>query len=212
VDYRGPIIVKLGGSLARDRQFARWIEALRHCRSGVIIVPGGGPFADCVRGAQGYMRFDESAAHRMALLAMEQYAIACASSFADILLVSEEAQLRLIGAGRTAFWLPSRMALGADDLPENWQVTSDSLAAWLAMRLDASALVVVKSVDAKSDPIKADALVEHEIVDPLFARFAARSEAEIRLAGPADLAGAGAKFAAGELPGARVLAHASAHA
>jgi dihydroneopterin aldolase len=204
--------VKLGGSLARDRQFARWIEALRHCRSGVIIVPGGGPFADCVRDAQGYMRFNESAAHRMALLAMEQYAIACASSFADILLVSEEAQLRLIGAGRTAFWLPSRMALGADDLPENWQVTSDSLAAWLAMRLDASALVVVKSVDAKSDPIKADALVEHEIVDPLFARFAARSDAEIRLAGPADLAGAGAKFAAGELPGARVLVRASAHA
>jgi dihydroneopterin aldolase len=204
--------VKLGGSLARDRQFARWIEALRHCRSGVIIVPGGGPFADCVRGAQRYMRFDESAAHRMALLAMEQYAIACASSFADILLVSEEAQLRLIGAGRTAFWLPSRMALDADDLPENWQVTSDSLAAWLAMRLDASALVVVKSVDAKSDPIRADALVEHEIVDPLFARFAARSDAEIRLAGPADLAGAGAKFALGELPGARVLASASTHA
>jgi dihydroneopterin aldolase len=209
---RGPIIIKLGGSLARDRQFARWLEAIRNCRSGVVIVPGGGPFADCVRDAQGYMRFSDPAGHRMALLAMEQYAIACASSFPDVLLMSEEAQLRLIGKGRTAFWLPSRMALAADDLPENWQVTSDSLAAWLALRLEAPALVLVKSLDAKTDPISADTLVEREIVDPMFARFAVRTNADIRLAGPADLAGAGALFAAGDLPGSRVLAHAGAHA
>jgi aspartokinase-like uncharacterized kinase len=209
---RGPIIVKLGGSLARERQFARWIEAIRRCKNGVIVVPGGGPFADCVRDAQGYMRVSDAAAHRMALLAMEQYAIACASSFPDVLLVSDESQLRLIGEGRTGVWLPSRMALGADDLPQNWQVTSDSLAAWLALRLDARALVVVKSVDVDADPLSADALVEREIVDPLFARFAARANAEIRLAGPADLAGAGAIFAAGDLPGARVLARANAHA
>jgi aspartokinase-like uncharacterized kinase len=209
---RGPIIVKLGGSLARERQFARWIEALRRCKSGVIVVPGGGPFADCVRDAQGTMRFSDAAGHRMALLAMEQYAIACASSFPDVLLISEEAQMRLIGEGRTGVWLPSRMALGADDLPQNWQVTSDSLAAWLALRLDARALVVVKSVDVHPDPLSADTLVEREIVDPLFARFAARTNAEIRLAGPADLAGAGATFAAGDLPGARVLARANAHA
>jgi aspartokinase-like uncharacterized kinase len=209
---RGPIIVKLGGSLARDRQFARWIEAIRNCKSGAIIVPGGGPFADVVRDAQMYMRFSDAAAHRMALFAMEQYATACASSFPDVLLTTDEAQLALIGEGRTAFWLPSRMALGADDLPQNWQVTSDSLAAWLALRLDARALVLIKSVDAKSDPVTAAALVEREIVDPLFARFAARMNAEIRFAGPRDLAGAGARFAAGDLPGARVLARANAHA
>jgi aspartokinase-like uncharacterized kinase len=104
------------------------------------------------------------------------------------------------------------MAVGADDLPQNWQVTSDSLAAWLALRLDARALILVKSADAKSDPVTAAALVEREIVDPLFARFAALTNAEIRLAGPRDLAGAGAKFAAGDLPGARVLARANAHA
>jgi dihydroneopterin aldolase len=209
---RGPLVVKLGGSLARDRQFARWMEAIRQWNNGSIIVPGGGPFADCVRDAQTYMRFSDAAAHRMALLAMEQYAIACASSFPDVLLMSEEAQMRLIGEGRTAFWLPSRMALGADDLPQNWQVTSDSLAAWLSLRLDARALVLVKSLDAKSDPVTAAALVEREIVDPLFLRFAARTNAEIRLAGPRDLAGAGAKFAAGDLPGARVLARANADA
>ncbi len=207
---RGPLIVKLGGSLARDRQFARWIEAVRRYPHGAIIVPGGGPFADCVRDAQGYMRFGDAAAHRMALLAMEEYAIACASSFADILLVSDEAQFRLIRDGRTAFWLPSAMALHADDLVQTWQVTSDTLAAWLAQRLDGRALILLKSIDVKTDPVSADALVEREIVDPLFAAHAAQTNVEIRIAGPADLAGAGAKFAAGELPGARVLVHAHA--
>lgn len=206
-----PTIIKLGGSLARERQFVRWLEAIRNCKSGAIVVPGGGIFADCVREAQASMRFSAAAAHRMALLAMEQYAIACASSFPDMLLLRDEAQLRLLREGAIAFWLPGGMALGADDLPENWQLTSDSLAAWLSLRLDAPALVVIKSVNAKADPITADALVEREIVDPLFARFAARTNAEIRLAGPADLAGAGAKFAAGDLPGTRVLAHAGAH-
>jgi 5-(aminomethyl)-3-furanmethanol phosphate kinase len=209
---RGAIVVKLGGSLARGRQFARWIEALRRYKSGVIIVPGGGPFADCVRDAQTYMRFSDAAAHRMALLGMEQYAIACASSFPDVLLLTDEAQLRLIGEGRIAFWLPSRMALGADDLPQNWQVTSDSLAAWLTRRLELQALVLLKSVDAKADPISARALVEGEIVDPFFARFATRTNVETRIAGPGALAGAGAVFAAGHLPGARVVAHANAHA
>ncbi|MBV8850704.1 MAG: uridylate kinase [Methylobacteriaceae bacterium] len=208
----GPIIVKLGGSLARERHFARWIEAVRQYESGAIIVPGGGPFADCVRDAQRTMRFSDAAAHRMALLAMEQYAIACASSFPEMVLMSEEPQLRLIGRGRVAFWLPGRMALGVDDLPENWQVTSDSLAAWLALRLEAPALVIVKSIDVKTDRITPGPLVEREIVDPLFARFAARTNAEIRLAGPADLAGAGAIFASGGLPGIRVGAHAGAHA
>jgi dihydroneopterin aldolase len=212
VASQGIILVKLGGSLARGRQFIRWLEALRNWKSGAIIVPGGGPFADCVRDAQKHMGFDDAAAHRMALLAMEQYAIACAASVPGVLLIGDEAQLQRVAAGRIAIWLPSRMAHGADDLPESWQVTSDTLGLWLTQRLDASALVVVKSVDVPPRALTADALVEQEIVDPLFARFARRTDAEIWLAGPADLAHAGAAFAAGKLPGRRVLAHATSNA
>jgi dihydroneopterin aldolase len=207
-----PIVIKLGGSLAQGRQFVRWLEALRNWKGGAIVVPGGGPFADCVRDAQEHMGFDDAAAHRMALLAMEQYAIACASAVPDVLLIGDEAQLRRLGEGRIAIWLPSRMARGADDLPETWQVTSDTLALWLTLRLDAPALVVVKSVDATARALTADVLVEQEIVDPLFARFARRSNADIWLAGPRDLAGAGALFAAGKLPGKRVRAHAKSNA
>jgi 5-(aminomethyl)-3-furanmethanol phosphate kinase len=51
---------------------------------------------------------------------------------------------------RGMVWLPSEMVLNADlcaeaDVPHSWDVTSDSLAAWLAQQLEASQLVLIKS-------------------------------------------------------------------
>src|SRR5262249_61777141 len=41
-------------------------------------------------------------------------------------------------------WLPTRMALAADNVPCSWNVTSDSLAAWLARRPGARHVLLVK--------------------------------------------------------------------
>src|SRR6202047_4104277 len=54
-------IVKLGGSLAHTPQFAAWLEALAAWGGPLILVPGGGVFADCVRAAQGAMGFKDTA-------------------------------------------------------------------------------------------------------------------------------------------------------
>jgi aspartokinase-like uncharacterized kinase len=40
----------------------------------VVVVPGGGPFADAVRDMQAALRFPDDVAHDMALLAMHQMA------------------------------------------------------------------------------------------------------------------------------------------
>ena len=69
----GPVVVKLGGSLAFSQHLRAWISALAACPGRAVIVPGGGPFADAVRSAQTRMGYDDHAAHHMALLAMEQY-------------------------------------------------------------------------------------------------------------------------------------------
>src|SRR5438067_13111280 len=68
-----PVVVKLGGSLAFLAILTDWIRALTSCAGRVVLVPGGGPFADAVRNAQRRMRFDDRAAHLMSLLATEQY-------------------------------------------------------------------------------------------------------------------------------------------
>ncbi len=73
-----PLVVKLGGSLHASPALADWLAALKACRPPLTIVPGGGPFADTVRAAQKAMRYDDGTAHAMAVLAMEQYALALA--------------------------------------------------------------------------------------------------------------------------------------
>src|SRR5882757_2791061 len=74
-----PTVVKLGGSHAFSRHLAGWVEAIAACAGDVVVVPGGGPFADAVRDAQPKIGFGDEAAHHMALLAMEQYGCALAS-------------------------------------------------------------------------------------------------------------------------------------
>src|SRR5258708_23004748 len=72
----GPTVIKLGGSFAFSADLRDWIAAITRCAGRAVIVPGGGPFADAVRAAQAQMGFDDRAAHRMGLLAMQQYGCA----------------------------------------------------------------------------------------------------------------------------------------
>ncbi|GJD57342.1 uridylate kinase [Methylobacterium dankookense] len=71
-----PIVVKLGGSLLGEPARLRaWLARLTAGALGpCLIVPGGGPFADAVRNAQGALGFDDALAHRLALDAMGRMA------------------------------------------------------------------------------------------------------------------------------------------
>ena len=52
-------VVKLGGSLYDSRHLPCWLDALS--KTGAIVVPGGGGFADRVRQAQVRWRFGDKA-------------------------------------------------------------------------------------------------------------------------------------------------------
>lgn len=197
-------IVKLGGSLAHSPQFAAWLQVLAAWGGPLILVPGGGPFAECVRAAQGAMGFDDTTAHRMALNAMGQFGIALAAySDAFTLAVSRDELDRALNVGEIPVWLPENMVLGASDVPECWEVTSDSLAAWLAWTYGARRLLLIKASDLAAPGSVRD-LAADKIVDPLFPRFAAQSHAEVWLAGPASLTGAVSILQHGGMPGIRV--------
>src|SRR6201999_873925 len=148
-------VVKLGGSHAGSAHLDAWLDALAACGGRAVIVPGGGPFADAVRAAQGSMGFDDAAAHHMALLAMEQFGLALASKRPGLGVVASRDDIgTALRVGKVPVWGPTAMALAAKEIPASWDVASDSLAAWLAGRIGATRLLLVKH-GAPSAPVPA---------------------------------------------------------
>jgi len=176
MDSRGPIVVKLGGSFAFSARLRDWIAAIASCAGRAVIVPGGGLFADAVRAAQVQMGFDDPAAHHMGLLAMEQYGLAI-KSLDEKLSLAETLDSIHCGLvdGRVPVWLPSRLVLGAVDIPQSWNVTSDSLAAWLAGKIGAERLLLIKHIEPTGEAIRVADLTARNIVDKSFANFLAAS-------------------------------------
>jgi dihydroneopterin aldolase len=186
----GFTVIKVGGSCAASLDLRRWTDAVAACAGRVVIVPGGGAFADTVRATQRTIGFDDAAAHHMALLGMEQFGRALASFDARLVPVDSLAGLRYgLRDNQVPVWLPTRMTLAAADVPASWDVTSDSLSAWLAGRLGARRLVLMKQVDLKKTDLPHDsahALAARGIVDPAFPKFLAESGVPALILGPAD--------------------------
>ena len=199
-----PLVAKLGGSLADSVLRDAWLAAFEAARKPLILVPGGGPFADDVRRAQTEEGFDDVEAHRRALIAMERYGAVLAEYSNRFVLAASRAEIdAALACGRIAVWLPTVMALAASEIPASWDATSDTLAAWLARARGASDLLLVKSCDV-SAPVCLRALAAAKVIDPLFPHFAALSGARVHMAGPAALPFAKALLQNGSVPGAVV--------
>lgn len=188
-DFSVTIIVKIGGSLTRSAPPRRLLERL--CgRPGVVLVPGGGVLADQVRVMQPQLGLSDGAAHRMAILAMEQMGYAFLDMAPALCPASSLDALTSASSSGTALWLPAAMTLDAPDIPESWDVTSDSLALWLAARLAADRLLLVKAPGV-AVPLSGDrtndlaAWSKAGLVDAAFATMARAYSGDIVLV-PAD--------------------------
>lgn len=180
-----PLVVKVGGSLAKSGRLNGALDAIAAARRPVVVVPGGGAFADCVRDQQRALGLNDVAAHRIAMLAMHQMAeviIALDKSFATA--SSIDAINSLLRAHRTPVWLPLPMMDDDATIVADWSTTSDSLAARLAELLGAAPLALLKSVDAPT--ASAQELARAGAVDAAFPGHVARSGVQWRIYGPAD--------------------------
>lgn len=173
-------VIKLGGAQARGGRLGEWLDAISVHAGRLVVVPGGGPFADAVRATQTQIGFDDVAAHEMAMMAMSQFGRALASLRPGFELADSDVALRdALRRRRTPIWSPERMALGAG-LKPSWDLTSDSLAVWLAGQLGAERLILVKH----GAPASASELVRGGVVDPLFPAYLAKARVRAFLAAP----------------------------
>lgn len=164
-----PIVVKLGGSVIRAPDLSNWLEAIVASPAPIVIVPGGGTLADEVRSCQQQLGFGDPAAHRMALLAMDQLAWAVAALQPGLEVGQDEDALReILARGHVAVWAPYALVSGRTDVEATWRLTSDSLALWLAAQLGAERCYIIKSVALRHTTLSSEQLARDGVVDEAF--------------------------------------------
>ena len=152
-----PIVVKVGGSLFEWPELSISLQSFLGTLKGtnVLLIPGGGPTADVIRQLDECHHLGEETSHWLAL-----HALALNARFLEKILSSAQVVEDLDAAG--SCWLRgitpildmNCFARGdevrADHLPHMWQVTSDSLAARVAVVAKATKLILLKSANAPS--------------------------------------------------------------
>ena len=163
------VVVKIGGGLlAHPAALDATLRAVAAAASErrLLVVPGGGPFADVVRDVDARAGLGDSVAHWMAVLAMDQYGHLLASRLPRAVLVRTAGEVAAaLASGQVPVLAPSRWLQEVDPLPHTWDVTSDSIAAWVADALGAARLVMVKPPGARGD-------CSGSLVDAYFSRIA----------------------------------------
>ena len=185
----GLAVVKLGGSVVRSSELSSWLDVIAASPRPIVVVPGGGALADEVRAAQATLGFGDEAAHRMALLAMDQLAWAVAGLRSGFQVGATEDDLRKsLGQGHVAVWAPYGLVADRSDIPRSWTVTSDSLALWLGKRLGAECCYVVKSIERNRGEFSAGQLARDGVVDEAFPSLFRDSGFPVFLLGRGDQA------------------------
>ncbi|MCX7627060.1 MAG: uridylate kinase [Methylophilaceae bacterium] len=199
-------VVKLGGSLLGTPELQDWLDVLVSEGDGrVVVVPGGGPFADAVRTAQRVVGFGDAIAHQMALLAMEQYGLMLKGMQPALAVATSELAIAERGwQHRAMVWLPSQMVMGDETIPKSWEVTSDSLAAWLAAKLEASHLILVKHAGRLGDVMPAALLSAAGVLDAAFETFGKNLACPVRVVDKSEHAAFARALRGGPLPGTRI--------
>jgi 5-(aminomethyl)-3-furanmethanol phosphate kinase len=141
-------VVKVGGGLAReagDGALQALCTAIAEvgARHPLLVVPGGGDFAGTVREHDRRFGLRPQTAHRMAILAMDQFGWALADLIPGATRCLDLGSVR---DGVVSVLLPAALLVELDPLPASWAVTSDSIAVWVAGAAGAERLVLVKPV------------------------------------------------------------------
>ncbi|MEQ1599386.1 MAG: uridylate kinase [Methylotenera sp.] len=166
-------VIKVGGSLLGSPELERWLEIFVKFSDGhIIIVPGGGVFADAVRESQKVSKISDACAHRLAVLAMDQFGLLLANMNPGLAIARTECEIdERTWQHRAIVWLPSTMVLADDSIPKSWDVTSDSIAAWLAEKLNAKYLILLKSDKPDKSELCLKMMTKDGVVDEAFSDF-----------------------------------------
>jgi aspartokinase-like uncharacterized kinase len=146
-------IVKIGGSLTYDAK--PLLKALKNYakenNKKIIIIPGGGEFANVVRKIDKALNISNSLSHKLAIKCMdligEVYAeIGNIKAYDTLFNLKREIEKEKI-----AILLPSKILLSTDIAEHSWAITSDSLSLYIGKLLDVREVIIATDVDGIYD-------------------------------------------------------------
>jgi aspartokinase-like uncharacterized kinase len=144
-------VIKVGGSIALHPEKLRALctkiseESKKH---RLIVVPGGGEFADTVRTLDKQFSLSCIVSHKMAVLGMDQYGLMLSDLIPNSVTVSKLEEVKyFLDKSKLPIFLPSNLVLSEDPLENSWEVTSDSIAVYLAHRMQVHKVLLVTDVD-----------------------------------------------------------------
>jgi aspartokinase-like uncharacterized kinase len=153
-------VVKVGGSLSlypeKLRTLCLKISEISK-EQKLIVVPGGGEFADVVRCLDKSFHLSRSTSHGMAILGMDQYGMLLSDLMPGSITTHKLEEINnYFYLNKLPIFLPSHLLLREDSLENSWAVTSDSIAVYIASRLQVTKVLLVTDVDGiyNSDPKK----------------------------------------------------------
>jgi aspartokinase-like uncharacterized kinase len=172
----GLTVVKVGGSLYDLPHLGQRLRAyFNRLEGAVVIVPGGGATADSVRSLDKWQNLGEDISHALALESLSLNASFLAQIIPDSVRVRELNALHDIWQqGKIPVFDPREFALADPELPHSWEVTSDSIAARLAVVAEARRLILLKST-TMPEPIDWVEAGRRGLVDPFFGKVLSQS-------------------------------------
>ena len=182
-------VLKLGGSLLTRKE---WPQRLRAWLSGQpaalnLLVIGGGEIVEAVRDLDSAHQFSPAFAHWLCidLLSATVQIASCLMPELPVIASPEQLRATLASAHTSTPPLICLVHVNAfygrsattHFLPEDWSTTSDSLAAWLAVQVNADELVLFKSVATPEGVTSVIELANLGVVDQALGNLADRLNA-----------------------------------
>ena len=181
-------VIKVGGSLvAEPSQLINLCTNLSKLsrKHKIVIVPGGGRFADVVQDFDESFNLSSIISHRMAILGMDQFGMLLSqitpNSVATYLLNDTK---QLSETSVIPIFLPSRLMFRENPLENSWDVTSDSIAAYIANRLKVAKLLLITDVDGifTENPRRKNSMLIEQISAKELSKFSNRTSVDKFLA------------------------------
>lgn len=165
-------VLKVGGSLIEDPDsLTKLCKELAFLAKDhkIVVVPGGGIFADTVRKIDKIYSLSDSTIHKMAILAMDQYGLFLSDITPESYVSYSLKETNNSVNDKLPIFLPSRLMFCENPLENSWDVTSDTIAAYIANKLNTQKVVLVTNVDGIffEDPKK---ILNSKLIEELSAK------------------------------------------